>query len=195
MWRWVFGPVSVVTQVAYPTTLGGIFHHRHRPIDGVISPAHSQTLILWRVYTSAGSAITALIEKWGARLQGSVLKSIIWSPNPTGSSARPSWTDSRLITHCKPRLLHSNTEDKVWGKFYVFGMVLYWTVCWLVQTSSTMISCYLNWNQLCIMWPWKQWYPKSKLSHQTTLFTVSAQHLSFWAADNLKDVFQLRAIN
>lgn len=48
----------------------------------------------------------------------SVLKSIIWSPNPTGSSARPSWTDSRLITHCK-HTDRSNTEDEVWGKFYV----------------------------------------------------------------------------
>lgn len=204
MWRWVFGPMSAITQVAYPTTLGGIFHHRHRPIDGAIGPAYSQTLILWRVSTS-GSVITALIEKWGARLQGSVLKSIIWSLNPTGSSARPSWTDSRLITQCEPRLLHS--EDRV-SAFLGFGRVFYWTVCWssFVTWTKTLdhenkghltfpTICHIH-NKLVKIKAEQVLTGCSKVQTTKWLNPNSwTQHLSLWAADNLKDVFHLRAIH
>lgn len=61
------------------------------------SSALRDTVILWQVSTSVGSVFRALIEKRGTRLQGSVFKSIICSPNPTGSSATPSWIISPFV--------------------------------------------------------------------------------------------------
>ena len=51
---------------------------------------------------TSSSVIKALTEKRGARLQGSVFKSIICRPNPTGSSASPSSTVSAVITWPAP---------------------------------------------------------------------------------------------
>lgn len=68
---------STDRQTNQMTTVDQCDHH---------SPVRSHALILWQVSTSAGSVFTALMEKRGARLQGSVFKSINCSPNPTGST-------------------------------------------------------------------------------------------------------------
>ena len=106
MWCWVCDPAPV--QVIYQTVLGGIFHHGPDQLTAVDqcdhhSPPRSQTLIPWRVSSWAGSVITALIERRGARLRGSVFKSIICSPNPAGSFASLSWAVSPLVTHPLPQ--------------------------------------------------------------------------------------------
>lgn len=125
----VFGPMPVIiVQIIYQAPLGGIFHHRliswQQRINATISPARSQTLILWRVSTSAGSVATALIEKRRARLQGSVFKSIICSPNPTSSSASPSWTELNPDSSptCKPRLFHLHVYK---ANYLSFGLELF----------------------------------------------------------------------
>lgn len=127
-WQWLY-------RLYFKLLWSGIFHRRlisWQPVDQCDhrSPASSQTLILWRVSTSAGSVITALIEKRGALpcSQGSVFKSIICSPNPTGSSASPSWTASPFITQHNPAWCFictvRTTCSSNYFSFGVFGLEL-----------------------------------------------------------------------
>lgn len=92
---------STNRQTNQMTTVDQCDHH---------SPVRSHALILWQVSTSAGSEFTALMEKRGAMLQGSVFKSINCSPNPTGSTfvihpllqARVGDSFARWEQHAKP---------------------------------------------------------------------------------------------